>query len=76
MADFVRVKDKETGHEFSLAARSVNADLHDVLDKPAVDANGRPLPAKPHINLPKAAVAEGPVPSTPAVKATKQKESS
>lgn len=45
MPDFTRVKDKITGHEFSV--RWPNPDQHDVLDKDAVDANGDPLPPKP-----------------------------
>lgn len=77
MADFVRVKDKTTDHEYTLAAESVNPDLHDVLNKRATDAGGRPLPAKPHIKLPKATAAEGSKPSnSTAAKATESKESS
>lgn len=42
MPTFVRVKDKNTGHEFSISANAVR-DHHTLLDKPAVDRNGRPL---------------------------------
>jgi hypothetical protein len=46
MYDFQRVKDKTTGHEYS--ARVPNLDKVEILaDEPAVDLNGRPLPAKP-----------------------------
>lgn len=45
MYDFVRVKDKLTGHEFSV--RYADPDQHEVLDKEAVDRNGDPLPDKP-----------------------------
>ncbi|GAA1436304.1 hypothetical protein GCM10009616_35760 [Microlunatus lacustris] len=45
MTNWTRVKDKETGHESSTA---VVRDHHEVLDKPAVDRNGDPLPAKPN----------------------------
>ena len=44
MSEFVRVKDKATGHEYS--ARRPDLDKVEVLDKPAVDRNGRPLPPK------------------------------
>lgn len=49
MSDFVRVKDKVTGDEYS--ARRPNLSLVDVLDKPAVDRNGRPLPQKPKTSV-------------------------
>lgn len=46
--EWVRVKDKRTGHEYSVV--NVNADIHEVLDKPAARRNGRPLAAKPNIS--------------------------
>ena len=49
MTDWVHVKDKRTGHEYSVA--SPDSDVHDVLDKPAADAGGQPLPAKPFVPL-------------------------
>lgn len=46
MRDSVRVKDPDTGHEFTTtSARAEKAGLR-VLDKPAVDAFGKPLRAK------------------------------
>lgn len=49
MSDFVRVKDKVTGHEYS--TRRPNPKTVDVLkDKSAVDADGRPLPDKPNVS--------------------------
>lgn len=48
MPEWTRVRDKSTGHEFSVAR--VNPKAHDVLDKPAVDRNGSPLPAKPRVS--------------------------
>ena len=48
MSDFQRVKDKATGHEYS--ARRPNPEKVTVLDKDAVDLNGRPLPAKPNVS--------------------------
>lgn len=44
MTDWTRVKDKETGHEYSVA---VVLDSHEVLQKDAADRSGNPLPAKP-----------------------------
>lgn len=45
---FTRVKDKKTGHEFSVL--HVNPDKHEVLkDKDAEDRFGRPLPAKHNV---------------------------
>lgn len=49
MTNFVRVKDKATGHEYSV--RHPNPAKVEVLDTPAVDRNGRPLPAKPKTSV-------------------------
>lgn len=50
MADieFVRVKDKDTGHEFSVVKSAYDADPapYEVIDKPAVECDGTPLPPK------------------------------
>ena len=48
MTDWTRVKDKDTGHEYSVAV--VNDEAHEVLQKPATDRLGSALPAK--INRP------------------------
>lgn len=54
MREFVRVKDPDTGHEFTTTkARADRAGLR-VLDKPAVDALGAPLAGKHNITPPKA----------------------
>lgn len=53
MPRFHRVKDKTTGHEFSVV--NVNEDAHILLDKPGEDSFGRALPAKP--NIPKGGTA-------------------
>ncbi len=46
MATFVRVRDKRTGHTYSIAETAVD-DNHEVLkDAEAVDPNGRPLEAE------------------------------
>jgi len=55
MPEFVRVRDKDTGHEYSVVHVQ---DHHEVLkDKKAVDANGRPYPAKPKTSVAKKATA-------------------
>lgn len=61
MSEFVRVKDKTTGHEYSV--RRPDPKRVDVLDKPAVDRNGKPLPAKPKTTV--AAVASAKKKTTP-----------
>jgi len=43
----LRVKDKVTGHEYSIRAASLD-DTHEVIDKPAVGPGGHLLPAKPN----------------------------
>ena len=42
-----RVKDKTTGHEYT--RWHVDPKRHEVIDKPAVDDHGNPLPAKPNV---------------------------
>lgn len=44
-----RIKDKRTKHESTVAGMSIDPENHEILDKDAVDANGSPLPAKPHL---------------------------
>ena len=46
---FTRVRDKATGHHYSVA--HVDPSKHEVLKQPAVDANGRTLPAKPRVDV-------------------------
>lgn len=50
MADieFVRVKDKGTGHEYSLVKSAYDADPgpYQLLKKPATESDGTPLPPK------------------------------
>jgi hypothetical protein len=45
---FVRVKNKTSKHEYTIAEHSVT-DAVELLDKPAVDAVGQPLPPKPFV---------------------------
>ena len=44
MTQFVRVRDKSTGHEYTTAAPLADNDVYERLDKVAVDPNGNPLP--------------------------------
>lgn len=46
MPEYVRVKDKQTGHEFSLPAGTFDPEVVTVLEKDAVDPGGAPLPVK------------------------------
>ena len=55
MTEFVRAKDPETGHEVTVTRKFAEGYKLEVLDKDAVDANGRPLAAKPKVNLAPAA---------------------
>ncbi len=43
---YIRVKDKQTGHEFSLPEGTFDPDSVTVLDKDATDPGGEPLPVK------------------------------
>ena len=56
MSDFVGVKDKTTGHEFSV--RHPNLAKVTVIDERAVDVNGRPLPATPKAPVPEPVAAK------------------
>ena len=49
MPEFVRVKNHR-GHEFTTTAELATAHALKVLDKPAVDPDGRALPAKPNVS--------------------------
>lgn len=56
MPNYVRVKDKQTGHEYTVPARRYNPDLMTLLNKKrAVGSDGRPLPMKPKTTVAKAA---------------------
>ena len=46
MPEYVRVKDRQTGHEFSLPDGTFDPDSVTVLKKDAVDPGGDPLPVK------------------------------
>lgn len=42
MPEFTRVRDKDTGHEYSVV--NVDPDAHEVIDGDAANADGVPLP--------------------------------
>lgn len=48
MPDYVRVKDKSTGHHYTVLAAVAEAkpDAFQVLKQPAVNENGDPLPGE------------------------------
>ncbi len=64
---FVRVKGPD-GDEFTIDEAAVPGmgDAVTVLDKPALDRSGRPLPVKPHIDLAGAVRASAEKPGTKA----------
>lgn len=75
---FVRVKDPDTGHEVTVPARFAEQHKLEVLDKEALDDNGRPLPGKPHIELEKAqsdAAGSGTPETDPAASSTPERVS-
>ena len=46
MPAYVRVKDGDTGHEVSIPESALPHGNYTVLDEPAVDVGGEPLPPK------------------------------
>ena len=42
--EFVRVRDRGTGHEYTVSAALADNDAYERLDKVAVDPNGNPFP--------------------------------
>ena len=44
--EWVRVKDKDTGHKYSVPAGAVDENAHQVLKQPAADLACDPLPAE------------------------------
>lgn len=52
MPDYVRVKHADTGHHYTVSrAKAMTDPKLRIIDAPAVDVNGRPLPPKPHRTL-------------------------
>lgn len=56
MVDFVRVRDPQTGHHYTTSREAAVAPL-EILDQPAVDSSGRPLPQQYHVTVEAAAKA-------------------
>lgn len=46
MPEYVRIRDKQTGHQFSIPAHRFDADRHAKTGRDAVDERGEPLPVK------------------------------
>lgn len=46
MSEFIRVKDNDTGHEFTIRAGQFVEGAMKEIDKPALDNGGEPLPPK------------------------------
>lgn len=67
MPDFVRVRDKSTGHESTVSRARADqlGDAVEVLDEPAIDGLGRPLPAKLASKTAKAATEPAETPASP-----------
>ena len=60
MPKFVRVRDKKTGHEFSVLERQVDASGHQVLNKSAYSVSGDVAPPKFKTTVKKAAEKKAP----------------
>lgn len=56
MPNWTRVRDKETGHHYSVAV--VDSERHEVLKQDATDRHGRPLPAKLKTTVDQAAASD------------------
>lgn len=55
MSDYIRVRDKDTGHEYTIREHRMQGEAHTRLDKPALGAGGEPLPPKYKTTVNKAA---------------------
>ena len=66
MTDFVRVRDKETGHHYSVPRSRFVAtpELWQELKQPATDRGGDPLPPKYHTSVSKEAEKKDSAPKT------------
>lgn len=47
--EFIRIKDRDTKHEYSIVASAYDEKAHERLNKPAVHTDGTALPAKHYI---------------------------
>lgn len=50
MPEFIRVKDRETKHEYSIVASTFDEKAHELLKKDAVHTDGTALPTKPYVD--------------------------
>lgn len=57
-APFIRVKDKATGHEFSIREYLFDGDAHTKADRPAVGPDGEIVPPKFKTSVAKSAAAK------------------
>ena len=69
--EFVRVRDRGTGHEYTVSAALADVDAYERLDKVAVDPNGNPLrpvyaPAEVEVIAEPAKPGPKPTPAKPA----------
>lgn len=76
MPDFVRVKDKETKHEYTIVASTYREELHELLEKDAVHVDGTALPAKHHVSLSSKSRSSDSAAASSGQKATPDKENS
>ena len=61
--EWVRVRDERTGHHYTVTKTKAEGDKAlKIIDAPAVDINGRPLPPKTHQTL--AEAVDKPKPAT------------
>lgn len=49
MTDFIRVRDKQTRHQYSIPASRFDAEIWDQLDQPATNGDGTLVPPKHHV---------------------------
>lgn len=70
MIKYIRVKDLVTKHEKSIPDNA-SRDGYEVIDKPAMQADGQPLPDKPYID-PKSLSKKSPTPGHPQAESDKE----
>lgn len=50
MPDFIRVRDKDTGHEYDVADSAIDPKAHEILKDYPPNDTGLPRPAKHRVN--------------------------
>lgn len=65
MPEYIRVRQRETGHELSIIASAYTETAYERVDKPATSADGEPLPPKYHKPLSSLSSLPSPKSSTP-----------